>query len=119
MPGFIDAHTHDDRMLLDALVRRASGTAGALLGTKVILNEFIAYLDLVALPPRSLSERSTLLMTYALCGFANLGSLGIMVGGLTAMAPDRRQDIIDLGARTIISGTLATCVAAAIVGVLT
>lgn len=92
--------------------------AGALLGTKTILNEFIAYLDMVALPKHVLSERSQLLMTYALCGFANLGSLGIMIGGLTAMAPERRQDIVQLGTRTIVSGTLATCIAAAIVGVL-
>lgn len=93
-------------------------TAGSLLGTKTILNEFIAYLDLVNLPRQALSERTQLLMTYALCGFANLGSLGIMIGGLTAMAPDRRKDIVELGTRTLISGTLATCIGAAIVGVL-
>lgn len=92
--------------------------AGALLGTKVILNEFIAYLELASLPQQTLSERSQLLMTYALCGFANLGSLGIMIGGITAMAPERRQDIVELGTRTLVSGTLATCIAAAIVGVL-
>jgi CNT family concentrative nucleoside transporter len=93
-------------------------TAGALMGTKTILNEFIAYLELGALPPEALSPRSRLIMTYALCGFANFGSLGIMLGGLTTMAPERREDIVALGGRTIISGTLATLVAGAVVGIL-
>ncbi|MCU0806354.1 MAG: hypothetical protein MUF79_14900 [Burkholderiales bacterium] len=66
-------------------------TAGGLMGTKTVLNEFIAYLELGALPPEALSPRSRLIMTYALCGFANFGSLGIMLGGLTTMAPERRS----------------------------
>ena len=57
-------------------------------------------------------------MTYALCGFANLGSLGIMIGGLATMAPERRSEIVALGARTLVSGTLATLIAGATVGVL-
>ncbi|GGC79182.1 NupC/NupG family nucleoside CNT transporter [Chelatococcus reniformis] len=93
-------------------------TAGALMGTKTILNEFIAYLDLAALPPDALSPRSRLIMLYAMCGFANLGSLGIMVGGLTALAPGRRDDILKLGPRTVISGTLSTCLIGALVGAL-
>ncbi len=93
-------------------------TAGSLMGTKTILNEFIAYLELGALPPEALSPRSRLIMTYALCGFANFGSLGIMLGGLTTMAPERRDDIVALGGRTIVSGTLATLVAGAAVGIL-
>ena len=93
-------------------------TAGSLMGTKTILNEFIAYLELGALPPEALSPRSRLIMTYALCGFANFGSLGIMLGGLTTMAPERRDDIVALGGRTIVSGTLATLVAGAVVGIL-
>jgi CNT family concentrative nucleoside transporter len=93
-------------------------TAGSLMGTKTILNEFIAYLELGALPPEALSPRSRLIMTYALCGFANFGSLGIMIGGLTTMAPERRDDIVALGGRTIVSGTLATLVAGAVVGIL-
>jgi CNT family concentrative nucleoside transporter len=64
-----------------------------------------------------LSPRSRVIMTYALCGFANFGSLGIMLGGLTAMVPERRDDIVALGMRSIISGTLATLVTAAAVGV--
>jgi CNT family concentrative nucleoside transporter len=93
-------------------------TAGALMGTKTVLNEFIAYVDMAGLPPSELSERSRLLMTYALCGFANFGSLGILVGGLMAMIPERRDEVLALGLRSIVSGTLATLATAATVGVL-
>jgi CNT family concentrative nucleoside transporter len=95
-----------------------AATAGALLGTKTILNELIAYLELAALPPEALSARSRVIMTYALCGFANLGSLGIMIGGLTTMVPERRREILDLGPRTLIAGTLATLSCGCIVGML-
>jgi CNT family concentrative nucleoside transporter len=94
-------------------------TGGSLLGTKVILNEFLAYLDLAALPDSALDTRSQLIMTYALCGFANLGSLGIMIGGLGTMVPERRAEIIALGMRSIGAGTLATCMTGAVVGVFT
>jgi concentrative nucleoside transporter, CNT family len=93
-------------------------TAGALMGTKTVLNELIAYIDLAKLPQGALEPRSRLVMTYALCGFANFGSLGIMIGGLATMAPERRSEIVALGSRTIVSGTLATCIAGAVVGVL-
>jgi len=96
-----------------------ASTAGALLGTKTVLNELLAYLELAALPPAALSPRSELLMTYALCGFANLGSVGIMIGGLATMIPHRRAEIAALGVRSIVSGTLATCITAALVGVFT
>ena len=92
--------------------------AGQLLGTKTILNELLAYIDLGKLPESELAPRSRLIMTYALCGFANLGSLGIMIGGLATMAPERRSEIVALGARTLVSGTLATLIAGATVGVL-
>jgi CNT family concentrative nucleoside transporter len=92
--------------------------AGALMGTKTVLNEFIAYVDLAALPDGTLSARSRLIMTYALCGFANFGSLGIMIGGLATMAPERREDIVRLGTRTLVSGTLATLIAGSVVGML-
>lgn len=95
-----------------------AGTAGALLGSKTILNELIAYLELAALPPAALSERSRVIMIYALCGFANLGSLGIMIGGLTTMLPERRREILDLGPRTLVAGTLATLSCGCVVGVL-
>ena len=93
-------------------------TAGSLMGTKTILNEFIAYLDLSRLEPGALSERSRIIMTYAMCGFANLGSLGIMVGGMSAMAPDRRSDIVNMGAKSLVAGTLATLMTGAVVGVI-
>lgn len=90
--------------------------AGALMGTKTILNELIAYVDLAGLAPGTLSERSRVIMLYALCGFANLGSLGILIGGLGTMVPERRSEIVALGMKSIVSGTLATLVTAAIVG---
>jgi CNT family concentrative nucleoside transporter len=90
--------------------------AGALLGTKTVINELVAYLDLAASP--GLSERSRLLMTYALCGFANLGSLGIMIGGLGTMSPERRRDVVELGIKSIVAGTLATCLTAAAVSLI-
>ncbi len=92
--------------------------AGGLMGTKVVLNEFLAYLDLAALPPGALSERSALIMTYALCGFANFGSLGIMIGGLSSIAPERREEIVALGLRSIVAGVLSTLMTGAVVGVL-
>ena len=91
---------------------------GELMGIKTVLNEFIAYVELSKLGPEALSERSRLIMIYALCGFANFGSLGIMIAGLTVMAPERRDEIVALGPKTIVSGTLATCTIGAIVGVL-
>ncbi len=93
--------------------------AGELIGVKTILNEFLAYVKLAGLGEAELSARSRLVMTYALCGFANFGSLGIMIGGLVAMSPSRRADILDLAPRTIIAGSLATLMTAAVVGVLT
>ncbi len=90
--------------------------AGALMGTKIIINEFIAYLDLSRLPDGALSPRSEVIMTYALCGFANFGSLGILIGGLSTMVPERREEIVSLGLKSILSGTLATLLTAAIVG---
>jgi CNT family concentrative nucleoside transporter len=90
--------------------------AGALLGTKTIINELVAYIDLANLPPETLSPRSRLLMTYALCGFANFGSLGIMIGGLATMCPQRRAEVVGLGMKSIAAGLLATCQTAAMVG---
>jgi concentrative nucleoside transporter, CNT family len=94
-------------------------TAGALMGVKTVLNEFIAYVELSKLPPEALDARSRLIMLYAMCGFANFGSLGIMIAGLSTMAPERRDDVLSLGPKSILSGTIATCLMAAIVGVLT
>ena len=94
-------------------------TGGALLGVKIVLNEFLAFLDLAALPADTLSPRGKLIMTYALTGFANFASLGIMIGGLVTIAPSRRDEIVRLGLRSIVAGTIATCMTGAIVGLLT
>jgi CNT family concentrative nucleoside transporter len=87
--------------------------AGALLGTKTVINELVAYVDLAK--SSGLSERSRLLLTYAMCGFANFGSLGIMIGGLGTMCPERRGEVVALGLKSILAGTLATCLTAATV----
>ena len=93
-------------------------TAGSLMGVKTILNEFLAYMELAALPAQALSERSEIMMIYALCGFANFGSLGIMLGGMGTMVPERRAEIAALGLKAILGGTLATMMTGAFVGVL-
>ncbi|MCK1394708.1 nucleoside transporter C-terminal domain-containing protein [Bradyrhizobium sp. 1] len=93
-------------------------TAGSLMGTKTVLNELIAYVDFSKLSAGALDPRSRLIMLYAMCGFANFASLGIMIGGLGVMAPERRDEINALGLKSIVSGTLTTCLMGAIVGVL-
>lgn len=98
---------------------REAPVAGSLMGLKTILNELLAYLELSRLAPGTLSQHSMLIMTYAMCGFANPGSLGIMIGGLGTMAPDRRSEIVALGLRSVVAGTLATCMTGAVVGILT
>ncbi|HKA38202.1 MAG TPA: nucleoside transporter C-terminal domain-containing protein [Burkholderiales bacterium] len=95
-----------------------ASTAGALMGTKTALNEFIAYVELANLPAEALAPRSRLIMTYCLCGFANFGSLGILIGGLATMVPERREEIVALGLRSIVSGTLATLMTGAVVGMM-
>ena len=92
--------------------------AAALLGTKTILNEFIAYLKLAALPQGVLSPRSRLIMVYAMCGFANLGSVGIMIAGMSNLIPERRSEVVELSLRGLISGTLASGMTGAIIGTL-
>ena len=93
-----------------------SRAAGSLLGTKTVINELVAYLELAQM--RDLSERSRVLLTYALCGFANFGSLGIMLGGLGTMCPERRGEVVSLGLKSIVAGTLATCLTAATVALI-
>ena len=92
--------------------------SGSLMGTKTALNELLAFLALAELPAGSLSEKSTIIMTYALCGFANFGSLGIMIAGLSGMCPERATEIVELAPKSLISGTLATCMTGAIAGLL-
>ena len=91
-------------------------SAGALLGTKTVINELVAYLELAKM--HDLSERTRLLLTYALCGFANFGSLGIMIGGLATMCPERRGEVVSLGLKSIVAGTLATCLISATVALI-
>ena len=92
--------------------------AGTLMGIKTALNELLAFLALVDLPAESLSDKSTIIMTYALCGFANFGSLGIMIAGLTGMCSERTREIVALAPKSLISGTLATCMTGTIAGLL-
>lgn len=94
-----------------------SATAAQLMATKTVLNEFVAYRDFAGVG-EALSPRSRMILTYAMCGFANFGSLGIMVGGLGAMVPARRAEIVGLGLRSILAGTLATCMCGAVAGAL-
>ena len=96
-----------------------TGAAATLMGTKTVLNELIAYLNLSALPPATFSPHSRIIVTFCLCGFANFGSLGILVGGMGAMVPERRAEIVSLGLRSILSGTIATCLSGATAGLLT
>ena len=91
--------------------------AGSLMGTKTVLNEFIAFLDMAKLSPDALSVRSRIIMIYALCGFANFASIGIIIGGLGTICPERRDDIIDLGYKSLVAGTLATLSCGALVGI--
>jgi CNT family concentrative nucleoside transporter len=92
--------------------------AGEFMGLKTALNEFVAYLRLAQVEPGVFSERSMLIVIYSLCGFANFSSLGIVIGGLTALAPDRRKDVIDLAPRALIAGTLATLMTGAVIGLI-
>ncbi|MEM6653851.1 MAG: nucleoside transporter C-terminal domain-containing protein, partial [Pseudomonadota bacterium] len=92
--------------------------AGQLLGTKLMLNEFLAFLDLAAMPVDSIEPRTRLIMIYVLCGFANFGALAIMVGGMSAMCPDRRDDFMQLGLKSMMGGFLANMMSGAIVGVM-
>ena len=90
-------------------------SAGTLLGTKLVLNELIAYIQLVQ-QGDSFSPASQQILLYALCGFANLGSLGILLGGLAILVPERREEVLEIAPRSIVSGTLVTLISAALVG---
>jgi len=95
-----------------------AATAGSLMGTKAILNELVAYLNLAALPKGALDPRATLIMIYAMCGFANLGSVGIMIAGMSTLMPERRDEIVPLAMRAIVSGTMASGLTGAMIGLL-
>lgn len=95
-----------------------AATAGSLMGDKTILNEFVAYLKLSALPTDALDPRSRLIMLYTMCGFANFGSVGILIAGVGGMAPERRNEIVPLALRALVSGTMASALTGAIIGLL-
>ena len=97
---------------------RDTAVAGQLMGEKLVLNEFIAYLDLSKLSTDAISEHSRVLLTYLLCGFANFGSLGIVIAGMGSMAPERQREIVLMGAKSLLIGTLSTCLSAAMIGLL-
>jgi CNT family concentrative nucleoside transporter len=95
---------------------REAGTAGSLLGVKLVLTEFSAFIQLARTPHDVLSERSRMIMTYALCGFANLASVGINVAGYSVLIPSRRDEVIALVWKALLAGFLATCMTASVVG---
>jgi len=92
--------------------------AGKLLGTKTVLNEIVAFLELAKTPRTDLSVHSALIMTYALCGFANFSAIGIIIGGIGSMVPERRDEIVALGFKSLFVGTLATCMSGTLIGIL-
>jgi concentrative nucleoside transporter, CNT family len=94
-------------------------TAGALMGTKAILNEYVAYLDLSNLPAGALEGRGLLITTYALCGVANLASVGLLVSTIATLAPQRRAEVAALGMKSWIAGNAASALTGAMVGLVT
>jgi CNT family concentrative nucleoside transporter len=97
---------------------REAPTAGGLLGVKLVLTEFTAFIDLAKVPSSTISDRTRVIMTYALCGFANIASVGINVAGYSILAPQRRSEMMGLVWKAMFAGFLATCMTAAIVGAL-
>lgn len=88
------------------------------MGTKIVLTELMAYIEFASLPVDALNARSDVIMTYALCGFANFISLGIMITGLVVMAPERREEIVSLAMKSLVAGTIATSTTACLIGIL-
>jgi CNT family concentrative nucleoside transporter len=95
-----------------------AGAAGGLMGIKLALNELIAYLHMATLPAGALDPRSTQIMVYALCGFANFASIGILIAGMSALMPERRQEVVSLAPRALLAGTLASSLSGAMIGLL-
>ncbi|AVQ02542.1 hypothetical protein B7G68_12215 [Caulobacter segnis] len=93
-------------------------TVGAILGTKVAANEVVAYSDMMALPPRALSDKSLLILTYALGSFGNVGSVAILIGSLSAMAPDKVGEVVELGFKALAAAFLTICMTATIMGLI-
>jgi CNT family concentrative nucleoside transporter len=92
--------------------------AGSILGVKTVLTEFVAFIDLSSIPVGEMSDRTRRIVANAVCGFANFGSVGILIGGLTIIAPEKRDVFLSLAWKTLVAGTFATCLSGAIVGLL-
>jgi CNT family concentrative nucleoside transporter len=92
--------------------------SGSLMGVKTVLTEFVAFIQLAEIPVDEMDPRTRIITAHAICGFANFGSMGILIGGLTIVEPERREDFLSLAWRTLLAGTLATCLSAAVVGAL-
>lgn len=92
--------------------------AGSLMGVKTVLTEFVAFIDLASVPVDEMTDRTRRIVANAICGFANFGSIGILIGGLTIIAPDRRELFLSLAWKTLVSGTLATCASGAVIGLM-
>ena len=93
-------------------------TAGGLMGTKIVLNELISYVNMAGLPPGTLSERTVHIMVYAMCGFANTASVGILIAGMGALLPERRDEIVPLALKALLSGAMASGLSACWIGLL-
>ena len=89
------------------------------MGTKAVLNEYVAYLDLAALPPNTLDPRSLLIVTYALCGVANLASVGLIVSTIATLAPERRGEVAALGIKSWLAGNMTSLMTGAVIGLVT
>ena len=97
---------------------REAGAAGALMGIKIILTELVAYLRLASLPAGTLDPRSTQILVYALCGFANFASVGILIASMSALVPDRRDEVVSLALKALVAGTMASALSGAMIGLL-
>ncbi|MGE6698252.1 NupC/NupG family nucleoside CNT transporter [Hyphomonas sp. NPDC076900] len=92
--------------------------SGSLMGVKTVLTEFVAFLQLAEVPVEAMDPRTRMITAHAICGFANFGSMGILIGGLSIVEPERREDFLALAWRTLLAGTLATCLSGAVVAAL-
>ena len=105
-------------MYLIGVPLEEAAKSGSLMGVKTVLTEFVAFLQLAGVPEEAMSDRTRIITAHAICGFANFGSMGILIGGLTIIEPERRSTFLDLAWKTLIAGTLATCLSGAVVAAL-
>ena len=95
-----------------------AGAAGGLMGIKIVLTELVAYLRMGALPAGTLDPRSTQILVYAMCGFANFASVGILIAGMSALIPERRDEVVSLALKALVAGTMASGLSGAMIGLL-